>query len=296
MKLTYIIKQTDNYLNLKELLKAYFSISDRLLFKLKKNDKIFLNGNISNINSPLLPMDTVEVLIDFAEDSSNIIPTKMDLNIIYENEEYIIINKNPGLPIHPSMEHYTDSLSNGIKYYFDSKHLKKKIRPVNRLDKDTSGLVIFAKNEYIQECLIRQMRDNIFYKEYLAICNGKFSKNSGTINAPIARKEDSIIERCVRSDGDPATTEFEVLSYNSKSNYSVVKCVLRTGRTHQIRVHMSYIGHPILGDTLYGTKSELINRQALHSYKTSFIDPIGKSLVSYIAPLPKDMNKLRRWN
>ena len=296
MRLTYTIKQTDNYINLKELLKAYFNISDRLLFKLKKNDKIFLNGNIANINSPLLPMDTVEVLIDFEEDSSNIVPTKMDLDIIYENDEYIIVNKSPSLPIHPSMDHYTDSLSNGIKYYFNSKHLKKKIRPVNRLDKNTSGLVIFAKNEYIQECLIRQMRDNIFYKEYLAICNGKFSKNSGTINAPIARKEDSIIERCVRDDGDPAITEYEVLDYNSINNYSVVKCVLRTGRTHQIRVHMSYIDHPILGDTLYGTKSELINRQALHSYKTSFIDPIEKNLVSYIAKLPEDMNKLRRWN
>ena len=113
---------------------------------------------------------------------------------------------------------------------------------------------------------------------------------------PIARKEDSIIERCVRNDGDPAITEYEVLSYNYKNNYSVVKCVLRTGRTHQIRVHMSYIDHPILGDTLYGTKSELINRQALHSYKTSFIDPIEKNLVSYIAQLPEDMNKLKRWS
>ena len=130
MKLTYIIKPSDNYLNVKELLKAYFSISDRLLFKLRKNGKIFLNGIVANINSHLLPMDTVEVLIDFEEDSLNIVPTKMNLNIIYENEEYIIVNKDPGLPIHPSMNHYTDSLSNGIKYYFNShriNEIKKRI-------------------------------------------------------------------------------------------------------------------------------------------------------------------------
>ncbi len=227
MRLNYKIKETDNFFNLKELLKTYFNMSDRLLVKLKKNNKIFLNGNITNVNSPLSINDVIEIIIDFEEDNSNIIPTKMDLEIIYEDDSYMVINKPAGIPIHPSMEHYTDSLSNGIKYYFETIKLKKKIRPVNRLDRDTSGLVIFAKNEYIQECLVRQMKENIFYKEYIAICEGKFEQEKGIINASISRKENSIIERCVSDIGDAAITEYEVLSYNENKNCSVVKVYIK---------------------------------------------------------------------
>lgn len=268
------VELTDNYVNLKELLKSYFNISDRLLLKLKKNNKILVNSKIANINSSIYTGDLVQVLIDFQEDNSNIIPVKMDLDILYEDETMLIINKPAGIPVHPSMDHFTDSLSNGIRYYFDSINLKKKIRPVNRLDKNTSGIVIFAKNEYIQECLVKQMKSGKFKKEYIALCEGKFKKEKGIINAPIARKENSIIERCVKGDGDTAITEYEVLEYNETNNYSIVKCNLKTGRTHQIRVHLSYIGHPILGDTLYGNPSELISRQALHAFRVEFIHPI----------------------
>ena len=279
----------NNYTNLKEILKAHFNISDRLLLKLKKNNKILLNNNPCNINSQLSFNDQIEVNLDFDEDSSNIVPVKMNLDIVYEDEAYLVINKPAGMTVHPSMDHYADSLSNGIKYYFDSINLKKKIRPVNRLDKNTSGLVIFAKNEYIQECLVRQMKNDMFYKEYVAICQGKFEKPKETINAPIARKENSIIERCVDESGDNAITEYEVIKYNEKMNYSIVRCILKTGRTHQIRVHMRYIGHPILGDTLYGNTSELINRQALHSFKIKFFHPILKIPVLYTAKIPSDM-------
>ena len=136
------------------------------------------------------------------------------------------------------------------------------------------------------------MKNNMLHKEYIAICDGKFEKEKGIINAPIARKENSIIERCVNKDGDIAITEYEVLKYCNSYNYSVVKCNLKTGRTHQIRVHMSYIGHSILGDTLYGTSSTLINRQALHSHITSFIHPINNIVVRYTAPIPDDMKIL----
>lgn len=292
MLLSYTIKESDNYSCVKEVLKSYFKISDRLLLKLKKNNKIYVNGILSNISSSLSFGDIVEVLIDFEEDNSNIIPTKMNLDIIYEDDAYLIVNKPARIPIHPSMEHFTDSLSNGIKYYFDLIGLKKKIRAVNRLDKNTSGLVIFAKNEYIQECLIKQMKSGNFYKEYIAVCEGAFEKAKDIINAPIARKENSIIERCICSSGDTAITEYEVLKYNKKNNYSIIKCVLKTGRTHQIRVHMSYVGHPIIGDTLYGRASQLINRQALHSYKTSFTHPIKQEAVTYNALIPSDIQLL----
>ena len=136
------------------------------------------------------------------------------------------------------------------------------------------------------------MKNNLFYKEYLAVCEGKFEKNKDVINAPIARKEESIIERCINPNGDIAITEYEVLKYNKAKNYSIVKCILKTGRTHQIRVHLSYIGHPILGDTLYGNSSCLISRQALHAYKISFFHPLTKINVQYTSSLPSDINKL----
>lgn len=294
MELSYIIKSEDNYTNVLQVLKCEFMLSERLLRKLKLSHSIFLNNISTFPNAVVHPNDIIRIVIQFDEDNSNIIPTKMNLDILYEDDAYIVINKPSGIPVHPSMEHYTDSLSNGLKYYFDSICLSRKIRPVNRIDKDTSGIVIFAKNEYVQECLIRQMKSHDFQKEYIAICDGILENKSNTICAPIARKENSIIERCVNEDGDVSITHYEVLHEAVLGNisYSVIKCLLETGRTHQIRVHMQYIGHPLLGDTLYAKPSPLINRQALHSYQVQFIHPILKEFVSYIAPLPDDMKCL----
>lgn len=290
MKLSY--KVIDNkYENLKQVLKLEFGISDRLLLRLKNNQKIFINNKIAFINDDIHLNDTISVLIDFEEDNSNIVPTKMTLNIVYEDEFMLILNKPAGIAIHPSCMHFDTSLSNGVRYYFDSIGLKKKIRPVNRLDKDTSGLVIFAKNEYIQECLVNQMKSKTFKKEYLAILNGILESNTGTINAPIAREDNSIIKRCIREDGDVSITHYEVVK-NLENNMCLVKFILETGRTHQIRIHSAYIGHPIIGDTLYGTSSNLISRQALHSYKIEFIHPISKEKMIFEIDLPDDMIKL----
>ncbi len=288
MKLTYV--NSSKYSNVKEVLKAEFSMSDRLLLKLKKLDKIYLNGNVTSVNHPVLENNLIECYLDYEEDNSNIVPTEMPLNIIYEDEAYIVVNKPAGIPVHPSMDHYTDSLSNGIAFYFNQIGLKKKIRPVNRLDKDTSGIVIFAKNEYIQECLVRQMKSKGFIKRYIAVVNGNLDNLEGTINAPIARKEGSIIERCVSETGDIAITHYKVLK--RKTDFDIVECILETGRTHQIRVHFAYLGHSLLSDTLYGTSSSLINRQALHAYEVEFTHPLSKKKVKYIATVPEDLNKL----
>lgn len=288
MRLAYV--NSSKYSNVKEVLKAEFSMSDRLLLKLKKLDKIYLNGDVTSVNHPVLENDLIECYLDYEEDNSNIVPTEMPLNIIYEDEAYIVVNKPAGIPVHPSMDHYTDSLSNGIAFYFNQIGLKKKIRPVNRLDKDTSGIVIFAKNEYIQECLVRQMKSKEFIKKYIAVVNGNLDNLEGTINAPIARKEGSIIERCVSETGDIAITHYKVLK--RKTDFDIVECILETGRTHQIRVHFAYLGHSLLSDTLYGTSSSLINRQALHAYKVEFTHPLSKKKVKYIATVPEDLNKL----
>ena len=289
MILTYIVEK-NKYETVNQVLKNEFKISSRLLHKLINSNQIFLNSNSIDTRSIVKENDVIVVDLDFVEESENIISQKMDLNIIYEDDAILAINKPAGIAIHPSILHYSDSLANGVKYYLESIGLKRKIRPINRLDLNTSGLVIFAKNEYVQECLIQQMNKNIFKKEYLAIVDGIFDKDCGTINLKIDRKENSIIERCISENGQSAITHYKVIK--AFGTFSLVKCTLETGRTHQIRLHMSAIGHPLLGDTLYGIESDLINRQALHSYKMNFIHPITNKKVELFCDLPNDMKKV----
>lgn len=293
MKLKFKVIES-KYHTIKEVLKDYFCISDRLLTKLKKANQIYLNSKSTYINHPLSLNDIISVDLDFNEESESIVSKEISLDIIYEDDALLIINKKPEMPVHPSILHFEDSLSNGIKFYFDQIGLKRKIRPVNRLDKDTSGIVIFAKNEYVQESLIRQMKNNIFKKEYLAILVGNLEKTIGTIDAPISRKDGSIIEREINNLGETAITHFELIKnfeYNSQK-LSLVKFILETGRTHQIRLHSKFMGHPILGDTLYGLPSNLVSRQSLHAYKVSFIHPITKEKLKFEIELPDDMNKI----
>ena len=288
MELNYCVKDLSNYTNVRQVLKNEFNMSNRLITKLKQNKLICLNNFETYLDKKISIGDEVSCNLDFEEDSQNIVPVKMELDILYEDTSFLIVNKPAGIAVHPSILHYKDSLSNGIKYYFNSIGLKKKIRPVNRLDKDTTGIVIFAKNEYIQECLVRQMLCGSFYKEYFAVLEGLLDKKSGIIDAPIARKNNSIIERCVDKSGAKAVTVYELL--DTFNNLSLVKFVLNTGRTHQIRVHSKFIGHPILGDTLYGKPSNLISRQALHCYKICVSHPISKKYIQICAPIPSDMN------
>lgn len=284
MEINYEIKNNTQTIN--NTLQNELKISSRLLYKLIKLNKIELNHKPCDTRKTGTFGDTITINFDYEEDNSNIIPTKMNLNIIFEDDWLLVVNKPAGIAIHPSVLHYSDSLCNGIKFYFDKIGLKKKIRPVNRLDLNTSGLVVFAKCEYIQECLINQMKNNQFKKEYLAVCNGFFEKKSSTINLPIARKENSIIERCISENGQTAITHYEVLK--EFDNYSLVKCYLETGRTHQIRVHMSAIGHPLLGDSLYGSISDLINRQALHCFNLQFTHPVYNNDLNFWGDLPND--------
>lgn len=313
MLLQYTKNNSDNYKIVRQILMQEFNISNNLLVRLRRNKKIFLNSISTYIDAQISDGDTITADINFDENSDNIVPTKMVLNILYEDDALLIIDKPAGIPVHPSILHFEDSLSNGVKYYFDSINLHRKIRPVNRLDGNTSGIVIFAKNEYIQESLSRQMQDKTFKKEYIAICEGTFEPQEGTINEPIARKENSIIERCVDPSGDNAITHYKVLKEininnhieasmsiennnsnkleGTQSNCIISKLLinLETGRTHQIRVHMAYLGHPIVGDSLYGNESTLINRQALHAYKIEFIHPITKEKMSITSNIPNDM-------
>lgn len=285
MELIYNVQDETDLI---KIIKDKLHISSRLYRKIK-NDYIFVNDKKYNYKSYIQSGDIIKIKLDFNEDNSNIISNEnIKLDILYEDEWILIVNKQAGIPIHPSLHHYENSLSNGVKYYYEKNNIYKKIRPINRLDKDTSGIVLFAKSEYIQDNII------ILLKEYVAITEGKFEDKYGTINKPIARKDKSIIERCIDENGEKAVTHYEVLKTFSIDNnlLSLVKCRLETGRTHQIRVHLSSIGHPILGDTLYGRKTNLIERQALHSYHIKFIHPVNKKEIEIIAPIPDDINNL----
>lgn len=245
MKLAYQTTKNDIGKTVHQILSNEFQFSTRLLNKLIKFKKISVNHQIIDTRKYITAHDVITVDFNYEEDNSNIIPTQMDLTIVYEDKWFLVVDKPSGIPIHPSRLHYTDSLSNGVRFYFDSIGLAKKIRPVNRLDLDTSGLVIFAKCEYIQEAFARQMSNNIFKKEYYCLVNGILETKIGTVNLPIARKNGSIIERCIdKKNGQPSITHYEV--QKEFQTYSLVKCTLETGRTHQIRVHMSAINHPLL--------------------------------------------------
>ena len=285
-------KVNDNkYFNIKQIAKEYFGMSDRLISKLKNKQLIFKNNIKAYINEQVIENDIITFDLEYIEENDNIVPTKMNLNILFEDESLLIIDKPPFTAIHPSIGHFSDSLANGVKYYFESNNINKKIRPVNRLDKDTSGIVIFAKNEYIQESLIKQMKENTFNKTYLAIVEGCFNQDSGIINLPISRKNGSIIEREINKNGQISISHYTTLKKININNleYSLVQFRLETGRTHQIRVHSSYLGHPLLGDTLYGNSSSLINRQALHCHILDFIHPITKEKICIQSNLPNDM-------
>lgn len=293
MYLEYTVTN-NQYYNIKEIIKSHFNISDRLLTKLKKNQKIYLNNETTYVDKKVKIGDIIKIDLKFEETSSNIVPIKSNLEILFEDDWLLIVNKPSNMPVHPSMLHFEDSLSNIIQYYYNSINLKTKIRPVNRLDKDTSGIVIFAKNEYIQECLVQQMKLHNFKKEYYAILNGNINEKNQIINAPISRKENSIIEREVNPNGDIAISHLEVIKNfdYQQTQLAFVKFILETGRTHQLRVHSQYIGHPILGDTLYGFSSEFIERQALHAFKITFVHPIEKKICTFESPIPNDMEKI----
>lgn len=288
MILEYVV--TDKDISIKQILKEKLSVSENLIIKLKKHNSIFVNNTPVYISYEISAGDVLTINLNFNEESDNIIPNKnINFDIIYEDEYMLVVDKPAGIPVHPSIAHFEDSLSNGVKYYFDFKNIHTKIRPVNRLDKDTSGIVIFAKSGYIQESLTRQMKKGIFKKYYIAILEGKLNEKKGTISAPIARKSGSIIEREINRNGASAISHYEVLKESDK--YSKVEFLLETGRTHQIRLHSKYIGCPIVGDFLYGTPKNGLNRHLLHAYRIELIHPISRQKIVLESKLPEVFNK-----
>jgi len=246
------------------------------------------------MNHILKEGDVVEADISFEETSEGVRPVPMDLCILFEDESLIALDKPAGIIIHPIGANSDNTIANGLMHYFRSKGEMIKVRPVGRLDRDTTGIIVFAKNEFIQHKLIEQMKMKEYHKEYTGIVHGCPKKKSGTIDLPIARTPGSIILREISDSGAPSVTHYSVQEY--MNNASVVRFVLETGRTHQIRVHCKAIGHPLIGDTLYSDyPTDLIARQALHSHYVRFTHPISGKAIELASTLPPDMVRLREY-
>jgi len=272
----------------KFVLKNKLSLSERLIKKLKYAGKILVNGSRCHVNVLLKTGDIVEANIDFIEEDDDITPQEIPLDIVYEDEGLIVINKGPGMVVHPTALHQSGTVANALKHHFISKGCFCKIRPVSRLDKDTSGLIVFAKNQFVQESLIRQMQSKVFIKKYKGIVNGIVMPPEGIIDFPIERIPGSIMLRQISPSGAPSLTRYNVIEY--LDNASLLEFLLETGRTHQIRVHCQAIGHPILGDSLYGNnETDIIKRQALHSFLISFRHPLNGETYQFKSDFPEDI-------
>ena len=245
-----------------------------LMRSMKMQDNgIILNGCRAFTNVVVRVGDVLDLILEQEDEcSENIVPTKGEVDIVYEDDDLLVINKAAGVPVHPSQGHFTDTLANYLTYYYQSQNKSFVFRPVNRLDKGTSGLMCVAKNAFTHTRLIEFMKNGQLKRSYIATVCGEVLSKSGTIDAPIARKDGSTIERHVSSDGVRAVTHYQVLSYDGQN--SKLKIVLETGRTHQIRVHFAHIGHPVVGDFLYGSQIEGLYGHMLESATIEFIHPM----------------------
>lgn len=283
----YRIEKKDEGLQVKEILKNRLGLSSRLLTKLKKEGGARLNNFEIKLYSKVKEGDVVSVI--FPEEASFFEPENIPLNVLYEDDDMLLIDKQPGIVVHPTKGHPFGTIANAAAYYMQMKNERYKIRFVNRLDRDTSGILIIAKNSFSQESLSRQMKSNSVVKKYTAVVCGNVKDESGTIDKPIGRKSDNDIKREVMEGGYESVTHYRVIE-RIKEDYTVVELMLKTGRTHQIRVHMSYLGHPVVGDTLYGNEEcPLIKRQALHACYLSFIHPVTRENIEVRADLPEDI-------
>ena len=291
MLIEYIIPDGEGQVKLLKILKQDLKLSTRLINRLKHQSGILVNGVPCRTIDPVKPGDKVSIrLLETA--GGGLVPEDLRLDVLYEDDWFLAVNKPAGIAVHPSANHPSGTLANAVQFYYLKNGLDiKKVRPVNRLDRGTSGVTLFAKHSHAQDRVIDLMNQNHVYKEYWGVVEGHFSPESGTIDLPIQRKPGSIIERQVHPLGEKSVTHYKTLrSFNTSS---LVRFVLETGRTHQIRVHCKACGHPLLGDWLYSEKkTSLIDRQALHSRTLRFEHPGSGITVEITAPVPEDFNAL----
>ncbi|WP_368658612.1 RluA family pseudouridine synthase [Metabacillus halosaccharovorans] len=289
-QLEWTIRKEEDSMLIFDFVKAK-KISKRALTDIKFNGgDILLNSEHVTVRHKVKEGDVLTIIFPEEEKGSSLQADEVPFDIVYEDPHCLVINKPPFVPSIPSREHTKGTLANGLINYYEKNHIASTIHIVNRLDKDTSGLMLVAKHRFAHSLFSTQQKTKQIQRTYKAIVHGVFTQDKGTITAPIGRKKDSIIEREVCEDGQVAVTHYEVIQ--QLEDKTLVELVLETGRTHQIRVHMSSLGHPLCGDQLYGGNENEIKRQALHSSQLSFWHPLLEKQLTFEAEMPEDMKEL----
>ena len=272
---------------LKQILLNDMGISLRLLYSLKKDKQIFVNKKFYKMHELVNIGDIIE--INLPDEANEYDAEYMDIELLYEDADLMVVEKEPFVVVHPTKGHQSGTLANGLIKLFKDKSINSKIRFVNRLDRDTSGILIVAKNSYCHSILTKDDAMHEMEKKYYAVVGGHLEKESGVIDLPIDKSEDGI-RRMVSEKGQRAVTRYKVIDKLKKA--TLLEISLETGRTHQIRVHFSHIGHPLVGDELYGGDMSLLNRQALHCFELGFYSPRKSEIIYIKSELPRDMREL----
>lgn len=282
----YVVEHNFENRSIKSIIKREYSISSRFLSKLKQEDLIRLNGRPAKNWFTPKAGDVIELVMP--KESSYFTPySGIEINAVYEDEHLLVIDKPAGIVVHPTHGYEENTIAHALMHYMDTVGEQFKIRFINRLDMDTTGLLMVAKNQFIQNAIVYEMKRGNVEKKYLAVTAGVPSNREGIIDAPIKAIEGDPRRR-VMEGGKPSITEYKVIGVSEKLNVGLLDISLRTGRTHQIRVHLRHIGCPILGDELYGDKS-LADRQLLHSRYLKFIHPVSKEIIELTADIPDDI-------
>lgn len=278
--ISFTVPQDKISITAKTFLRRHCDVSSRLLIKLKQTENgITCNGNHIRVIDTVKSGDTIT--LNLPDDSSQITPINMPLSIVYEDEHLLVVNKPANMAVHPTGDHIYDTLANAVTYYYQLNSESCAFRALNRLDRDTTGLVLIAKNKFSAN-----LNKKSIHKTYYAICEGNID-HSGIVNAPIDFKPGHIIQREVRVGGANSVTNYTPIQYTK--HHTLVSVKLETGRTHQIRVHMSYLGYPLAGDDMYGGNLSFIKRQALHCGVIQLRHPVTNKNILLRSPLPKDM-------
>lgn len=296
-RLTYEVRQQDAGREVQYLLRERLRLPSGTIKLLKYNSGILLDGTPVRGTARTEAGQQITALLNCRRVVSEIRPEPHELDILYEDDAFLVVNKPAATVMHPTCRHQSGTLTNYLLWHWQQKGIYTDVHLVGRLDKDTTGIVIAARNGYVQEMLRRQGENGQLRKYYLAAVSPPPSPLSGKIDAPILRDRESIIKRKVSEEGARAVTHYRTLF--CREDYAVVEFLLETGRTHQIRVHCSHAGFPIIGDTLYGTETvpPRAPHQLLHAYKTELIHPVTGEALAFTAPLPQEWGRYapRTW-
>lgn len=290
-KIRIVIKEEIENIKFREYAREYTELSDRYVRKASKEKRILYNNEPISMYKRINHKDEIYILLDRLEEQ-DILPIKMDLDILYEDKYMLVVNKPPFLVVHPTKNNMDNTLLNGIVYYFKESNQNCIARLVNRLDRDTSGLVIIAKSDYAHMRLADYMSKNIIQKTYIAVVHNKMQNKTGIINKKIYRPNNQAIKRIIDKRGKESITYYKVIE--EYGEYSFLELILKTGRTHQIRVHLSDYNCPIIGDSLYSSYNDekLINRQALHAYRLEVPNLDTGEVMNICSNIPSDIEKV----